>query len=99
MWRKLLTRNEFYVALVVVGLSLVIGAVNPVFFTVGNLFDLVRNSVVMGIFSLGVLIVIISGGIDISFAAVAAFAMFVTAKILIPFHFQGTILVPFASPR
>lgn len=96
MWRKLLTRNEFYVALVVVGLCLVIGAVNPVFFTVGNLFDLVRNSVVMGIFSLGVLIVIISGGIDISFAAVAAFAMFVTAKILVPFHFQGTILVPFA---
>lgn len=96
MIKKLLTKNEFFVALVIIGLCLLIGSINPVFFTVGNLFDLVRNSVVMGIFSLGVLIVIISGGIDVSFTAVAAFSMFVTAKILVPFNYQGSILLPFA---
>lgn len=96
MWKKLLSKNEFAVALVIAVLSLVIGLVNPAFFTVGNLFDLVRSSIVMGIFALGVLIVIISGGIDVSFTAVACFSMFVTAKILAPYNYQGTILLPFA---
>lgn len=96
MLKKLLAKNEVVVALTIVALSVVIGIVNPAFFTVGNLFDLVRNSIVMGLFSLGVLIVIISGGIDVSFTAVACFSMFLTAKILVPYNFQGTILLPFA---
>lgn len=93
---KLLTRNEFYVALVVVGLSLLVGAVNPVFFTVANLFDLVRSGVVMSIFAMGELVVIVSGGIDVSFTAIAVFAMYTTVKILLPYSYQGTILLPFA---
>lgn len=96
MWKKLLTKNEFVVALTIVALSLVIGMVNPAFFTVGNLFDLIRSSIVTGLFALGVLIVIVSGGIDVSFTAVACMSMFVTAKLLVPYHFQGSILVPFA---
>jgi simple sugar transport system permease protein len=95
MWKKLLAKNEVVVALVIAALSLVIGLVNPVFFTVGNLFDLVRSSIVMGIFALGTLIVIISGGVDVSFTAIACFSMFVTAKLLVPFSYQGTILLPF----
>ena len=96
MWKKLLSKNEFIVALTIVALSAVIGAVNPVFLTIGNLFDLVRNGIVMGNFALGALIVIVSGGIDVSFTAIAAFSMFVTAKLLVPYDFQGTILLPFA---
>lgn len=96
MWKRLLAKNEVAVALVIAVLSLVIGLVNPVFFTVGNLFDLVRSSIVMGIFALGTLIVIVSGGIDVSFTAVACFSMFVTAKLLVPYNYQGTILLPFA---
>lgn len=96
MLKKVLSKNEIVVALTIVALSAVIGLVNPAFLTVGNLFDLVRNGIVMGIFSLGTLIVIVSGGIDVSFTAVAAFSMFVTAKLLVPYNFQGTILLPFA---
>ena len=36
----------------------------------------------MGIFAMGVLIVIISGGIDVSFTAIAIFAMYSTVRIL-----------------
>ncbi|WP_324718259.1 ABC transporter permease [Carboxydochorda subterranea] len=96
MPRGFFRKTEFVVALTIGALCLVIGTVNPIFFTVGNLFDLVRNSIVPGIFALGVLIVIASGGIDVSFTAVAAFSMFVTAKVLVPYHFEGTILLPFA---
>ncbi len=64
------------------GLCLIIGLSNPVFFTVGNLFDLLRSSIVMGIFAMGVLIVIVSGGIDVSFTAIAVFALYATTRIL-----------------
>lgn len=82
MWRSLLRKSETWVALTIIVLSLVIGIINPVFFTVGNLFDLLRSATVMGIFAMGVLIVIISGGIDVSFTAVAIFAMYSTVRIL-----------------
>ncbi len=88
--------TEFIVALTVALLCLLIGVVNPVFFTVGNLFDLIRNSIVPGIFALGVLVVLASGGIDVSFTAIAAFSMFVTAKVLVPHQYEGTFLLPFA---
>jgi simple sugar transport system permease protein len=77
-----LRKNETLVALTIIVLSLVIGIINPVFFTVGNLFDLLRSATVMGIFAMGVLIVIISGGIDVSFTAIAIFAMYSTVRIL-----------------
>ena len=89
---KLLFRqNEFYISLVTVALIIIVACVNPVFFTLDNIFDLLKSSVVPGIFALGVLIVLISGGIDISFTAVAVFAMYVTCKILLWLHFEGTI--------
>lgn len=74
--------NEVLVAATIVLLSLVIGLNNPTFFSVGNLFDLLRSSVVMGIFAMGVLIVIVSGGIDVSFTAIAVFALYSTTLIL-----------------
>jgi simple sugar transport system permease protein len=77
-----LRKNETLVALTIIVLSLLIGIINPVFFSVGNLFDLLRSATVMGIFAMGVLIVIISGGIDVSFTAIAIFAMYSTVRIL-----------------
>lgn len=80
--RSLLRKTETIVALVTIALSIIIGVINPVFFTVGNLFDLLRSATVMGIFAMGVLIVIVSGGIDVSFTAIAIFAMYSTVRIL-----------------
>lgn len=68
--------TETLLALTIVLLALYIGSVSPVFLTVGNLFDLLRSSIVLGIFAMGTLIVIISGGIDVSFAAIAVFAQY-----------------------
>ncbi len=74
--------NEVLVAVTIVGLCLIVGISNPVFFTVGNIFDLMRSSIVMGIFAMGVLIVIVSGGIDVSFTAIAVFALYSTVRLL-----------------
>jgi simple sugar transport system permease protein len=84
--KKLFEKNEFLVALTILALAIVIGSINQAFFSLANLFDILRSSIVMSIFAIGVLIVIVSGGIDVSFTAIAVFSMYVTSKILIAFH-------------
>lgn len=81
--RRAFRTNEFLVGVTIVLLSIFIGIVNPAYFALSNIFDLLRNVTVMGIFAIGVLIVIISGGIDVSFTAIAAFAMYSTVKALL----------------
>ena len=78
----LFRRTETLLALTIVILGIYIGSVSPVFLTVGNLFDLLRSSIVMGLFAMGTLIVIISGGIDVSFTALAVFAQYSTVKLM-----------------
>ena len=93
--KNLFRRHETFVALIIIVLSILIGAINPAFFSLENLFDLLKSSVVMGIFAIGVLIVLISGGIDISFPAIGAFCLYVTGKIVLAYDYKGTILVGF----
>ncbi len=77
------TRNETLVFLVVVAFCALTTAVDPSFLSLPTLFDLLRNSIVTGIFAIGVLLVLISGGIDVSFTAIAAFAMYTTTLTLV----------------
>lgn len=95
MLRRAVRTQEFAVGLTVVLLALLIGAINPVFFSVGNLFDLLRSGTVVLLFALGALVVIASGGIDVSFTAVAVFALYSTVKILNGAAYEGGILLPF----
>ena len=76
------TRNETLVLFVVIAFCVLTTAVDPAFFSLPTLFDLLRNSIVTGIFAIGVLVVLISGGIDVSFTAIAAFAMYSTTLML-----------------
>lgn len=63
--------------------ALVIGVSNPGFLSVATLVDLLRNSLVTGIFALGVMMVLASGGIDVSFTAIGAFAMYTTMTLVL----------------
>ncbi len=83
MMAGLLRRNEFYLFLVIVVFSLAITIVNPAFFTVENLFDLIRSSSGMAILAVGFFVVLLSGGIDISFPAVAIVAEYITVNAII----------------
>jgi simple sugar transport system permease protein len=93
MLKKIIKTNEFFVAMILIALCLLIGILNPAFFTLQNFFDLCRSATVMGIFAMGALIVIISGGVDVSFTAIAISAMYITVKILLAFNFTGTVVV------
>ena len=95
--KKLLLRNETALIIAIVVLSLVIGIKSPEFFTLANLFDIFRSSFVQLIFALGVLIVIISGGIDISFPAVGIFAGYTAVVLLQRFEWNPeNLLLPIA---
>ncbi|PID56275.1 sugar ABC transporter permease [candidate division KSB3 bacterium] len=86
LWERLSTRNEIYLLAVVVVISIIFTMWNPNFLTLENIFDMLRSSAFIGILSVGVLIVLVSGGIDISFTATATVAQYVMALVLIGHH-------------
>ncbi len=59
------TRNETLVAVVIILFCLFASASDPRFFSVTTLTDLLRASIVLGIFAIGAMLVLISGGIDV----------------------------------
>ena len=70
-----------------------ITVVNPSFFSLENMFDLLKSNAFIGILAVGLLVVLISGGIDISFAAVATVAEYLTTLAVI--RWTGSILTAF----
>lgn len=95
MLKKILRTQEFIVFLILVILSIIIGAINPAFFSISTIFDVLRASNVYFIMAFGLLPIIISGGIDISFVAIAAFTSYATHMFLISRGYQGGILLYF----
>jgi simple sugar transport system permease protein len=60
-----------------------VAAVNPAFLSVETLFDIVRSSSTAIIVGMGLLLVMLSGGIDVSFMSVALFGSYVAAFLMI----------------
>ena len=94
--RPLLRRPELAVAAVALLAMLVIGTVNPAFWNWANLFSLLRANVITGILALGVMVVMLSGGIDVSFPAFAIAAMYLTIKAMVALPYDG-VLLPFLA--
>ena len=78
--KKIVKSNEFFMFAIILVMFCIFGIINPAFFSVANLFDLSRSMVETGILALGVQVVMISGGIDLSFMAIAVFAMHTVSK-------------------
>lgn len=70
--------NEGALVAVLVVLMVVMTLLNPEFLSFSTFFSIVRSSLVPTVLALGVLMVIISGGIDVSFTAIAIFAAYTT---------------------
>jgi simple sugar transport system permease protein len=95
MLRRFFGKHETIIGLILIGISLTIGLINPRFFSIANIFSIIRSATIMGIFSMGVLIVLISGGIDVSFTSIAIFSMYTTVTILVGYNYQGNMVLPF----
>lgn len=66
--------KEATLIIIYVALCIVLSILTPRFFTVQNLTNLVRQTAIIGVVSLGMTYVIISGGIDLSVGSVLAFS-------------------------
>jgi simple sugar transport system permease protein len=84
--RRLFQKSETYLLLVILAFSAVITCINPSFLTLENLFDLLKSYSFLGIMAVGLLVVLVSGGIDMSFAAVATVAEYLTTLAVIRWH-------------
>ena len=74
------TETGLIVVIAAMALALSLGSER--FATLGNLFDLLNVSAVNVIFAVGLLVVLVAGGIDISFAVAASVAQYLTALAL-----------------
>ncbi|MGB4407998.1 MAG: ABC transporter permease [Sphaerochaeta sp.] len=92
--KKILQRHEAYVFIIILLFSALITTINPNFFTLENLFDLLKSTAFSGILAIGVLLVLISGGIDMSFAAVATISEYVSITLCL--KYGGSMLTAFA---
>lgn len=95
-WRRVAGDQELLL-LVLLGLLLVaVAARAPEVLTVDTLFNVARESMVTLVFAVAVLIVIISGGIDVSFLAVGIFAAYSAVSLVPQEGPAATAWLPFA---
>ena len=68
------SNNEGVLVVAIAVLAIVVGLFSPSFWSVATLLNVGTNSLENVVFAMAVLIVIISGGIDVSFMAIGIFA-------------------------
>jgi simple sugar transport system permease protein len=71
--------TETWLVIILLLICLVLSLVSDQFFTLANLFNLLNTSSTNLIFAVGLLVVLIAGGIDISFAVAASVVQYVVA--------------------
>lgn len=81
--RKALLSPEGILVLLIVVVSGFLSLATPSFASIQNLFDLLNNQSVNIIFAVGLVVVLISGGIDISFSVAASVVQYVVVSLLL----------------
>jgi simple sugar transport system permease protein len=76
------TTMEKYLAVIIVVYIAVVSLKNPLFFTPETLFDMIRSGSGTMLLALGVLMVLVSGGIDVSFPVVAVVSSYLAVMTL-----------------
>lgn len=89
LWR----RQETLLGGAIIALALGFGAAAPQFFTFAHMFSIARSTVVVGLMALGLLVVLIGGGIDVSVSATAVVSMYVTVVLLGAAGYEGPFVV------
>ena len=86
-----MTRKEIGVLLLLVVLCAVVAAASPQFLSVTNLQNVGRLVGTYGIFSIGVGIVIITGGIDLSVGSICALLGILLSMMLVEWHWPASV--------
>jgi len=93
--KKIYYKIEFILILVIIFMITLIGIINPAALNANSVFNMCRSIIVVGIFAVGVLMVLLSGGVDVSFTYIAPVAAYLAVKILTAVQYTGSVLLPF----
>jgi len=93
--KMLSKRNEFYVAIVILMLGIIIHSISGQFFTVSNMVSLSRSALELLPMALGLFFVIISGGLDIAFPYIASLSVYIPMRYVIESDYSGSMVWPF----
>lgn len=74
---------EYVTILLLIAICVAVALINPAFLQPSSLIDMGRASVVTGLFALGVFTILAAGGIDVSFPAIGAVAMYSMTKLVL----------------
>jgi ribose transport system permease protein len=80
--RRVLQAREFGVFLALVILVVVMSLASPSFLTELNIFNVMRGMSTIGIMSIGMTMVIVTGGIDLSIGSILAASSILTARLM-----------------
>ncbi len=86
-------RHEGIVLVTVILLAIVVGTINPGFFSFYNVFSLLKNSTVVGLFAIGFFLVLVVGGLDVSFTSIGVVAMYGTVKLALAFYPDAPLVI------
>lgn len=93
--RRLTEHTEGLLLLVILLLGVILTLSTPYFLTLQNIVDLVESYSVTTVLALGVFVVLVAGGIDISFAATASVAQYATAYVATSRGLPAYVCIPF----
>jgi len=85
-------RTETYLFAFLLAYMAMMSLVNRSFLTLENFFDLAKNSSGMMILATGAFVVLLSGGIDVSFTAVAISGLYISTKTLLALGLNNLFL-------
>ncbi|MGI5173301.1 ABC transporter permease [Treponema sp. OMZ 840] len=91
---SILKKREATLSIIILLLGIFVSIRVPSFFTYENICNVLKSYSVVGIFSLGVLLVIIGGGFDVSFSAIAQVSQYLVVWLLLK-HIHGNLFIAF----
>lgn len=84
---------EKYLSGLILAYIVIVTVRNPLFFSVETLFDMLQSGAAITLLALGTLVVLISGGIDVSFTAVAIVSAYIGVRVALATGVDNVLLV------
>lgn len=81
-FQRILATKEMGVLLALIVLTILMSFLSPYFFTSQNIFNLLRSISTIGIMSIGMTMIIVTGGIDLSVGSMLAAGAMFTARLM-----------------
>lgn len=91
-FKKISKKTESYLILFLIFYIILMSFVSDTFLTLDNFFDLGKNASGMAILAIGAFVVLLSGGIDLSFTAIAVSGQYISTKILLSVGVNNILL-------